>query len=245
MATARCNDSSATEETLILLLRTYLQRVSSKLSAAEFVELTKAAIAFLNTDQPESDLSESKRLLYVALQTFGTQLSQPIPPLGEKIPKKIASLMTRLVRYQQIIAAAGVRAILTRLAAQSPDNQAQQLTPSSICTVLEENNVRIDTDIKAGLDDLVSVLLLERQLQTYLSAATQSEQAIVKQVNQAIAEFKAKYQSPAQLIQPQWNSELSVSSSWFNPDNFETAGNDFDELPPSHSEKTSKDATNP
>ncbi len=236
------------EVTLILLLRTYLQRVSSKLSAVEFFELTKAAIALLDHDQPETQLSlpERKRLLYKALQTFGTQLSQPIPTLGEKIPKQIAELIVHLVRYRKIICTDGVKAVFAKLVAQSSQNKFQQLSPSLIRTALKNDNVTLapDLDTQGSLDDFAKILLFERQLQTPPPKTTKSEQEIAEQMNQAIAEFKAKYQPLANVTEPRWDSKLSVSSPFFTFNNFETASKDFNWLPESDTEETLKDETN-
>ncbi len=234
-----------TEETLILLLRTYLQRVSSKLSAVEFVELTKAAIALLHTEQKLS-LPEGKRLFYIALQTFGTQRSQPIPALGEKIPKPIARLVARLVRYQKIIRTDDIKAVLLTLASQTLENTAQRLTPDVVRNALKHNPIALAPTLNTqdGLEDLASALFFTLQLQTPSAKATQSEQEIAKQIEQAVAEFKARYRPAEDLMQPRRDSELSVSSSFFTSSNFETASKDFNWLSKSDTEETLKDETN-
>lgn len=234
------------EETLILLIRTYLQRVSSKLSATEFVEMAKAAVALVAKDQSNLSFPESKRLLYIALQTFGNQLSQPIPALGEQIPKRTAKLLARLVRYQKIIRTGGLEATLMTLAAQTLDSTAQRLSPDLIRSALKNSTVTIplELDTQDGLDDLASALFFKLQLQTPSPRATKSEQEIAEQLNQAIAEFKTKYQPLTDVTQPQWDNDLSVSSPFFIPSNFETARNDFTWQPPKIEGKSSKDETN-
>ena len=231
------------EEALILLIRTYLQRVSSKLSATEFVELAKAAVTLLDKDQSNLSFPERKRLLYIALQTFGTQLSQPIPALGEQIPKRIAKLLARLVRYQKIIRTGGLEATLMTLAAQT---LTQRLSPDMIRTALKNSAVTITPELATqdGLDDLASALFFKLQLQTPSPRATKSEQDIAEQLDLAIAEFKAKYQPLTEVTQPQWDNDLSVSSSLFTPSNFATARNDFTWQPPYIEDKNSKDETN-
>ncbi|MEM1251641.1 MAG: hypothetical protein AAGI69_04350 [Cyanobacteria bacterium P01_H01_bin.21] len=227
------------EATLILLVRTYLQRVSSKLSAAEFVELTKVAIALLHTEQNLS-LAESRRLLYIALQTFGGQLSQPIPILGEKIPKPIARLVARLVRYQKIVRTHGLKAVLLTLASQTLED-ATRLTPDVIRNVLKHHHITLAPSLSTqeSLEDLANVLLFTLQLHTVPARATKSEREIAEQIDQAVIEFKTKYRS---VTQPRWDSDLSVSSPLFTPSNFEVASGDFEWLPPP--EETSKDETN-
>ena len=233
------------EETLVLLIRNYLQRVSSKLSATEFVDLTKAAIALLNSEQtePKFSLPESKRLLYFALQTFRHQLSQPIPAIGTKIPKRLARLVARLARYQKITRTDGVQAVLAALVNQTLENTAQQLSPSLIRTALKNSKVAIapDLDANESLDDIASALLFTMQFQTSATPTTKSEQEIAEQLNQAIADFKTKYQPLADVTQPQWDSDLSVSSPFFAPG---TASNDFAWIPSKIEEKSSKDDTN-
>ncbi|MGD1950798.1 MAG: hypothetical protein ACFB14_14290 [Leptolyngbyaceae cyanobacterium] len=228
------------EETLLLLIRTYLQRVSSKLSAAEFVELTKGAIALLHTEQKLS-LPESRRLLYIALQTFGTQLSQPIPVLGEKIPKRIARLVARLVRYQKSMRTHGLRAALLALASQTLEDPTR-LTPDVIRDVLKRSHIALASkfNTQESLEDLANVLPFTLQLQTAPPRGTKSEQEIAEQIDQAVTEFKAKYRP---VTQPRWDSELSVSSPLFTPSNFEVASGDFEWLP--QPDETSKDETNP
>ena len=240
------NRLTETEETLILLIRTYLQRVSSKLSATEFVELAKAAVTLLDKDQSNLSFPERKRLLYIALQTFGTQLSQPIPALGEQVPKPIAKLLARLVRYQKIIRTGGLEAALMTLVAQTLDRTAQRLSPDMIRTALKNSTVTItpELDTQDDLDDLASALFFKIQLQTSSPKATKSEQEIAEQLDQAIAEFKAKYQPLTDVTQPQWDNDLSVSSSFFTPSNFATARNDFTWQPPYIEDKNSKDETN-
>ena len=227
------------EETLLLLIRTYLQRVSSKLSAAEFVELTKVAIALLHTEQNLS-LAESRRLLYIALQTFGAQLSQPIPALGEKIPKRIARLVVRLVRYQKIVRTHGLKAVLLTLASQTLEDTTR-LTPNVIRDVLKRRHIALAPKLNTqeSLEDLANVLPFTLQLQTASPRSTKSEQEIAEQIEQAVAEFKAKYRP---VTQPRWDSELSVSSPLFTPSNFEVASGDFEWLP--QPDETLKDETN-
>ena len=237
------NRLTETEETLILLIRTYLQRVSSKLSATEFVELAKAAVTLLDKDQSNLSFPERKRLLYIALQTFGTQLSQPIPALGEQVPKPIAKLLARLVRYQKIIRTGGLETTLMTLVAQT---LTQRLSPDMIRTALKNSTVTITPELNTqdDLDDLASALFFKIQLQKPSSIATKSEQEIAEQLDQAIAEFKAKYQPLTDVTQPQWDNDLSVSSSLFTPSNFATARNDFTWQPPYIEDKNSKDETN-
>ncbi|MEM7795385.1 MAG: hypothetical protein AAF579_13175 [Cyanobacteria bacterium P01_C01_bin.118] len=230
------------EETLIRLIRTYLQRVSSKLSATEFVELTKAAVALLAKDPSNLSFPESKRLLYIALQTFGTQLSQPIPALGEQIPKRIAQLLARLIRHQKIIRTDGLADTLIMLAAPTI---AQRLSPDMIRTALENSPITIvpELDTQEGLEDLTSALFFKLQLQMPSLRATKSEQEIAEQLNQAIAEFKTKYQPLTDVTQPQWDNDLSISSSFFTASNFETASNNFTWPYPNIEDKSSKDET--
>ena len=247
------------EETLLLLVRTYLQRVSSKLSAAEFVEMAKAAIALLDGapllegdppiegDPPSLSFPERKRLLYIVLQTFGAQLSQPIPALGQQIPQHISTLLARLTRYQKIIRTEGLDAVLMTLATQTLENTVQRLSPDRVRTALENSTVTIAPELatEAGLDDLTKALFFTVQLQTLSpTRATKSEQEIAEQLNQAIAEFKTQYQPLTDITQGEWDNDLSVSSSLFTPSNFATAGNDFTWLPPHIKDKNTKDDTN-
>lgn len=236
------------EETLVLLIRSYLQRVSSKLSAAEFVELTKAAIALLNSDptDPKFSLPESKRLLYFALQTFHNQLSQPIPSIGTTPPERIVRLLARLARYQKIMRIDGVKAVLVTLVTQTLKNTAQQLSPGIIRTALKNSKVAIapDLDANESLDDIAKALMFTVQLQTSATPKTKSEQEIAAQLSQAVADFKTKYRPLADVTQPQWDNDLSVSSPFFVPSNFETASNDFSWLPSTIEDKTTKDETN-
>ena len=231
------------EETLLLLIRTYLQRVSSKLSATEFVELAKAAVALLDKAQANLSYPERKRLLYIALQTFGTQLSQPIPALGEQIPQQIAKRLARLTRYQKIIRTEGLDVALMPLAVQT---LAHRLSPDLIRTALENSPITIapELDTQEGLDDLTKALFFKLQLQTLSPRATKSEQEIAEQLNSAIAEFKTKYQPLTDVTHPQWDNDLSVSSPFFTPSNFATASNDFTWQPPHIEDKSSKDDTN-
>ncbi|MEM1242746.1 MAG: hypothetical protein AAGI45_23190 [Cyanobacteria bacterium P01_H01_bin.26] len=236
------------EETLVLLIRSYLQRVSSKLSAAEFVDLTKAAIAFLNSDQsgPKISLPEGKRLLYFALRTFHNQLSQPIPPIGTTPPERIARLLARLARYQKIMGIGGVKAVLVTLVTQTLKNASQPLSPGLIRTALKNSRVAIAPDLTANesLDDIANALLFTIQLQTSATPTTKSEQEIAEQLSQAIADFKTRYRPPADVTQPRWDNDLSVSSPFFTPSNFETASDDFAWLPSTIEDKSSKDETN-
>ena len=231
------------EATLILLIRTYLQRVSSKLSAAEFVDLTKVAIALLHSYQKLS-LPESKRLLYIALQTFGGQLSQPIPTLGEKIPKNIARLVIQLVRYQKIMRDERIKAVLQALASQTLESPAQRLTPNTICEALKHSDIAPKFTTQDGLKALANVLFLTLQLQTPISKTTKSEQEIAEQIDQAVTKFRARYRPIENVLQPRWNNELSISSPFFTPSNFEGANSDFSWPPQAHPKKTSKDETN-
>ena len=223
------------EATLLLLIRTYLQRVSSRLSAVELVDLTKAAIALLASEKIDSQvigsnlsLPERKHLLSIALQTFATRLSQPIPALSDRIPKRIAHLVARLARYQNIMRTNGVKAVFVTLAAHSPENKAQRPSSSTIRAALKKNNVTIARDLatRGYLDDLANILWFERQLQPPSPRATQSEQAIAEQVNQAVANFKARYQSLAVVTQPRWDTDLSISSPFLTPNQPETTDND-------------------
>ncbi|MFG6093946.1 hypothetical protein SPB21_01770 [Leptothoe sp. ISB3NOV94-8A] len=243
---ARLDDAA---KTLIFLIRTYLQRISSKLSALDFVNLTKAAIAILNNAQPEPKLSlpEKKRLLYIALQTFGTQLSQPIPPLGTKIPTQITALVTQLVQHQKIMLTDGVKAFCANFIAQLPNNQSHPPSVRFIRTALRNSNVKISKtlDTQENLYALASILFFEKQLQIQSPKAPKSEQEIIHQINQAIAQFRANYQSLAQISQPQWDNELSVSSQLFTANNFETADQDLTWFPQNHIANISKDETNP
>ncbi|MBX2865358.1 MAG: hypothetical protein KTR27_17545 [Leptolyngbyaceae cyanobacterium MAG.088] len=236
------------EETLVLLIRTYLQRVSSKLTATEFVEMAKATVALLDQDPsgPSLSVPERKQLLDTALQTFGTQLSQPIPALGEQIPKRIAKPLARLVRYQKIIRTEGLDATLMTLATQTLENIAQPLTPETLRTTLENSKITIPPELTTqdSLDDLAKALCFKLQLRTPSPNATKSDQEIAAQLNQTIVEFKIKYQPLTDVTQPKWDSDLSVSSPFFTPSNFETAGNDFTWIPPHIEDKSSKDETN-
>lgn len=234
------------EERLSLLIRTYLQRVSAKLSAVEFVELVKAAIALLDHDQPTQHLSppENKHLLYNALRSFGTQLSQPIPTFGQTIPKQIDNLIPRLARHQNLMATDGLKATLMSLVTQTLKNKAQQLTSSVIRTALKNSKITITPvlDTQDSLEDLTMVLRFESQLQA--PTITQSEQAIAEQMELVITAFKTQYQPPDLLTQSQWDSELSISSPFFNPDTFATARKDFTWMPENNPGKNLKDATN-
>lgn len=237
-----------TEETVILLIRTYLQRVSSKLTATEFVEMAKAAVALLDTHQsgPRFSLPESKRLLYIVLKTFGDQLSQPIPPLGEQLPEQITSLVTRLARYQKIIRTDGLEAVLMTLATQTLKNVAQRLSPTMVRNALQNSRVTIvpEFDNQDSLEDLASAMVLKVRLQTVSSNTTKSKQEIAEQLDQAIAEFKIKYQSLTDVTHPKWDNDLSVSSPFFTPSNFATASNDFTWVPPHIEDKSLEDETN-
>ncbi|MEM9482174.1 MAG: hypothetical protein AAGA83_00630 [Cyanobacteria bacterium P01_F01_bin.116] len=251
-----------TEETLVLLIRTYLQRVSSKLSAKEFVEIVKAAIALLDKDQSESrfSLPEGKRLLYVVLQTFGTQLSQPIPSLGEQIPERLIRLIARLANYHKIIFTGGIEATLMALATQAlveKENTSQRFTPEMLHTVLGKSALTIAPEVLTpdDLDDLTSVIFFKLQLQSSSPKATKSDQEIEEQLNQAIIDFKTKHQktkhqktkhqSLKSLTQPKWDNDLSVSSPFFTSRNFETARNDFTWLSQNIDDKSSEDEINP
>ncbi|NEQ53875.1 MAG: hypothetical protein F6K11_27715, partial [Leptolyngbya sp. SIO3F4] len=233
------------EETLILFVRTYLQRVTSKLSAAEFIDMLQTAITLLGQESLVSKLSlpEARRLLYIALQTFGKQLSQPIPPLGEQIPERIAKLIVRLVRYQKIMRTSGMQKTLATLVTQTI---AQQLSPETLRTVLKNSKITItpELDTQEGLEDLARALFFKVQLQTTSSITTKSKQDIADQLSQAIIDFKTKYQPLADITQPKWGDELSISSPFFTPSNFETASNDFAWLSSNFEEKNSKDDTN-
>ncbi len=242
-----------TEETLILLIRTYLQRVSAKLSAIEFIELTKAAIALLDHSSPDPkqpapqlSLPERKRLLYIAVQTFSNQLSQPIPVIGETVPKPIARLLARLVRHQKIIRTDGVKAVFAKLVAQTLAAKVPGLSLSLIRTALKNDHITIapDLDTQDGLDDFARVLWFETQLQMPSPKGMKSAKAIAEQVNQAIADFKARYQPLADVTQPRWDNELSVSSPFFTPSNLEITSNEFTWPPQSYTPKTLKDETN-
>ena len=94
------------------------------------------------------------------------------------------------------------------------------------------------------LDDIAKALLFTVQLQTSATPKTKSEQEIAAQLSQAVADFKTKYQPLADVTQPQWDNDLSVSSPFFVPSNFETASNDFSWLPSTIEDKTTKDETN-
>lgn len=228
------------EETLILLIRTYLQRVSSKLSAAEFVELTKAAIAL--HPEPKLSLPEKNHLLHRVLETFGTDLSQPIPPLGEQIPQPVAKLISRLIRYQTISRTAGVSAALTQLVASKP----QLLTSESIRAAFEQGKVAISPDFNTqdAYNDVAAVLLFEQQRQLSSLQATPSEQNITDQVDQAIAHFKSKYQPLTNIAQPRQDAKLSVSSHFLKPRHDATAAHESKWLFKNDPWETSKDETN-
>ena len=232
------------EAMLILRIRTYLQRVSSKLAAAEFVMLTKAAVALLADEHPELNVSlvERKHLLFAALRTFGTQLSQPIPGLGEQIPRGVARFVTRLVRYQKIMGMDGVSAVCAQLV--SPTSRSQHLSPGLIRHLFKGHNIIVEPDLETqdGLEDLTKVLLFERQLQT--PSVAKLELVIAQQIEQAIAEFKAK-STIAEITHPLWDQELSVSSVLFNPDTFATANNKGRRLSDDPPKETSRDETNP
>ncbi|ESA36912.1 hypothetical protein N836_04955 [Leptolyngbya sp. Heron Island J] len=233
------------EARLILRIRTYLQRVSSKLSAMEFVVLTKAAVALLEDARPELNVSlvERKHLLYVVLRTFGTQLSQPIPVLGEQVPKGVTRFVARLVRYQKIMRTDGVSAVCAQLVSLSPENRLQHLSPDVIRHVFKAHNIIVEPalDSQDSLGDFIKALLFESQLQT--PSAAKSELAIAQQIKQAITEFRAKYHAITEITQPQWEDELSVSSVFFTSGSFATASNEFSGLSHNQAEKTSKDET--
>ena len=237
---------AAPAATLLLLVRTYLQRVSSKLSADEFVDLIQAAIALLAKEQagPTFSLAEGKRLLYIALQTFGTQLSQPIPSLGEQLPESIVRLVMRLTRYQAIIGIAGPKADLVRLVNNRLKNTTRPLSPGLIHAALSNSTSELTRFDQAELDDLSSILLFKVQLQASSPVVTESDQEIAEQLHQAIHEFQTKYRALPDITQPRWDDELSVSSPWFNSNNFETASSDFVWIPPKIEEESSKDETN-
>lgn len=235
------------KKALIIIIRTYLQRVSSKLSAAEFIEMTKVAIALLDQAQSGArfSLAEGERLLYSVLQTFGTQLSQPIPALGERRPQRLMQLVTQLAKYQKIIRSSGLETALLDLVNQTLKQTAQQLSPELIRTVLKNGTVIIapEFDSQAGLDELAHALFFKIQLQLSSPRPAKTDQAIAEQLDQAVADFNAKYR-PLGITQPTWDDELSVSSTLFAPGNFETAHNDFTWAPPSFSNKNSRDETN-
>lgn len=242
-AKERLTDATAT---LILLIRTYLQRVSSKLSATEFVELLTTAIALLgdNHQSAKFSLPESKRLLYIALQTFGNQLSQPIPTLGESIPEPIAVLLARLVRCQKIIHASGFKSVLTD---QAQRTHPLRLSTQAIRNAFVAHNIVIAGELNTndGLDDVASTLLLTMQLQTTVTPTHKSEAEIAEQLNQAITEFKASYQPLIDLTQPCWDDALSVSSPLFTASNFATTGNSFTKLSSNSDDKSLNKETKP
>lgn len=223
-----------TEATLILLIRTYLQRVSSKLSATEFVDLTQTAVALL-----EPSLGEAQHLIYIALKTFGQQRSQPIPPLGQRLPNVIDRLLARLVRYQKIIRTENIETVVMPLT-------TAPLSPDRIYTALSNSAVILppELDTQDGIDDLARIVRFKLQFKTVSARSRRSATAIAAQLTQAIAEFQAHYSPESKVAQPIWDNDLSVSSLFFTPDNFATAGNDFPWLPPKSSAKNLKDETN-
>lgn len=225
-----------TEATLILLIRTYLQRVSSKLSATAFIDLTQAAVALLGTERPILSLAEAQRLIYITLKTFDKQLSQPIPALGAQLPKPIDRLLARLVRYQKIARTEGLETAVIPLAA------AQQLSPDMIRTALASSTVTLglDLDTQDGLDDLARIVCFK--LQVTSASSTQSAKEIAAQLTQAIAEFQTE--DAGDITRPVWDDDLSVSSLFFTPDNFATASNDFPWAPTKTPGETLKDETN-
>ncbi|MEA5465857.1 hypothetical protein [Leptothoe sp. PORK10 BA2] len=236
-----------TEETLILLISTYLQQVSPKLPATEFVEMAQAAVALLHNEQSKLSFPESKQLLYLALQTFSNRLSKPIPTLGEQIPKRIVPLLARLVQYHKIIRTDGLEAALIPLAVQTLQKTVQRLNPEMIRTALANSRVTLAPELNTqeGLNDLSKALFFKLQFQTLSSRATKSEQETAEQLNQAITEFKTKYQPLTDITKPKWDDDLSVSSSFFIPENFATARDDFTGFPTDSENKSLKDDTNP
>lgn len=235
-----------TKETLTLLIRTYLQRVSSRLSAKEFVDLVQIAIVLLDKEQPESGLSlpERKRLLYIALKTFGNKLSQPIPALGKSLPKAITKLLAELIECQRVIGTNIMETTLQTLITQTQGDRKKLWSHSVIRTAfLENGNAIAPLHKQDTLDTLTNVLLFKLQLQTPSAEVIKSEQAIAAQVNQAISDFKANYQPLTDITQSQWDNELSISSALFTSDNFETANTETTWLPGNTKNRTSKDET--
>ncbi|MEM7062126.1 MAG: hypothetical protein AAF572_03060 [Cyanobacteria bacterium P01_B01_bin.77] len=225
-----------TEATLILLIRTYLQRISSKLSATEFIDLTQAAVALLGQERPRLRLAEAQRLIYITLKTFDKQLSQPIPTLGERLPKPIDRLLARLVRHQKIIRTQGLETVVMPLAA------VQQLSPDMIRTALANSAVTLapDLDTQDGLNDLAHIVRFK--LQVTSARSTKSAKEIAIQLTQAISEFQSE--DSGDITRPAWDDDLSVSSLFFTPDNFATTSNDVPWSKTQNPGKTLKDETN-
>ena len=160
--------------------------------------------------------------------------------MGEKLPELIVKLVNRLARYQEIVQTDGLEATLLALVTQT--NTAEQLSRDGVRAVLQRSQVAISLDLDSQgdlIEDLASVLFFKLQLQR------PSAPDIAKQVSDAIAEFKANYQLPADITQPRWDNELSVSSPFFTPENLETARHHFTESPQNHPDKSSKDETKP
>ena len=193
------------EETLMLILRTYLQRISARLSAAEFVDLVKAAIALLTPRPDQTSLDERHQLFCKALQTFDGQFSQPIPTFGHRTSAAVDQWVNRLARYQQLIATDGLQAALSTLTDSPPG-------PHDIRTALEACNVAIapQLDTPESFQDLAQILQFEREFSLSSPAPDFTDQ-----VQQAIAKFKANYRPAVDVTQPQWDGELSVKSAFF------------------------------
>lgn len=212
------------EETLIVLIRTYLQRVTSNLSAQEFVDMAQAAVVLVDAELSTTplSLSERKALLRAVLQAFGEQLSQPIPSLVAQIPEPILALIKRLIEYQKIMHRDGVEADLNSLLTKLLKDNVHSLSPVNICTALEDSNLINLPELKSqdSLNDLVNILCFKAQLQVETSSkATEADPRIKNHIEQAIANFKAKYQPLIDVTQPMWDDDLSISSPLFKAKN--------------------------
>lgn len=188
--------------------------------------MVKAAVVLLDSEPSirKHSFSERNYLLCVALQTFGTTLSQPIPSIGEEVPKPIADLIARLIRYRQIVQAPTVETALNDLVVQFLKRNIRPLELGAIRTALQTNSSISDI---GDLDDLAKILFFKIQLEAVSSTSNQTAQKIKKRIDQAVADFKAKYQPWPDITQPVWDGDLSVSSPLFNQTNFSTTSGRF------------------
>lgn len=211
------------EKTLVAFVRTYLQRISSKLSAQEFTAMVQAAVVLLDKEQPGHVLSlpERKYLLCHALETFGDHLSQPIPAIGERIDQPVKRLITRLVRYQRLSRVDGVKAAVDTIAQQFVGKPAQALSPELILAQLDHSEMV--QGAHEALAELAEVVCFQLQLSP--ATATHIDPKIKAQVNQTIVAFQAKYRPwVVDVAKPVWDGELSVGSSLFRANGLVATG---------------------
>ncbi|MEO0867025.1 MAG: hypothetical protein AAFY17_01010 [Cyanobacteria bacterium J06642_11] len=180
------------EEKLVILIRTYLQRVSSKLSPQAFVAVAEAAVALLHP--PTAEYAERKWLLNSALQQFGPDLSQPIPPIGSTVPQPFSDLIVRIIQYQKIVSIEGVATSLSTLINQLLATQSLNL--ESICAAIENSELMQlpELESQASRNDLANILLFKAQLQTDSSSKPIRTKADINdQIQQAVVDFKANH----------------------------------------------------